>query len=165
MDKMVYDKKIVNLLPHKDISAAAFSTAYVNMENWRHAEIIITTGANGAGTKAVTVKEAKDTSGTSAATLTALTHYYSNITALGSASIANDTMAKVSMSSGTFNIAASTNNQVYSIPIDADELNGTSAMTHLGVGIATTSAACIAGAIVVLSEPRYGGLDSPTALD
>ncbi len=163
MDLIVENKKIVNLLPHKDISAAAFSTAFVNMASYNHVDFIVTVGANGAGTKAVTVKEAKNTSGSSSAAL-ALPHYYSNAAALGSASIANDTFAKVSMSSGTFNIAASTDNLVYVIPCDADQLTNASSMTAVGLGIATTSAACIAGCIAVLSEPRYASDSPPSAL-
>lgn len=165
MDLITSERKIVNLLPHKDISAAAFSTAYVNMENYRHVDFIVSIGANGAGTKAVTMKEAINKSGSSAATITALDHYYTNVAALGSASIANDTFVKTTLASGTFNIAASTDNIVYIIPADADKLNRSSSMTHLGLGIATTSAACIAGCIAVLSEPRYMAADSPTAID
>lgn len=165
MDTLLFDNQIVNLLPHKDISAAAFSTAYVNMANYRHVDFIVTVGANGAGTKAVTLKQAKDKSGTSAATFTAPDHYYSNATAAASASIDNDTYAKTSLSSGTFNIPASTDNLVFVIPVDADQLSGNSSMDHVGLGIATTSAACIAGCIAVLSGPRYGGLTKPTALD
>ena len=165
MDLITEEKKTVNLLPHKDISAAAFSTAYVNMKNYRHVDFIVSVAANGAGTKAVTFKEAQDISGTSAATITSPDHYYSNAAALASSSIANDTMVKTTLASGTFNIAASTNNLTYIIPIDADKLNQSSSMTHLGVGIATTSAACITGCIAVLSEPRYAGASPPTAID
>lgn len=159
MDLITQEKKIVNLLPHKDISAGAFSTAYVNMENYGHVDFIVSIGANGAGAKAVTFKES--IAGSSSATL-ALPHYYSNATALGSASIANDTFAKVTMASGTFNIAASTDNLVYVIPCDADQL--TSGKTHVGLGIATTSAACIAGCLAILSEPRYASDSPPSAL-
>ena len=160
--------QVVNLLPHKDISAAAHSPAYVNMENYRSVEFIITTGANGAGTKAVTLKEAKNVSGSSAQTLVPaapMNHYYTNAAAAGSASTANDTYVKTTLSSGTFNIAASTDNLVYRLMVSADQLTRSSSMTHVGIGIATTSAACIAGAVAILSNPRYADSSPPTALD
>lgn len=160
MDTFDIDYKIVNLLPHKDISAAAFSTAYVNMEHYNHVTFVVSIGANGAGTKAVTFKEATNTSGSSAATITALDHYYTNAAALASSSTANDTHVKTSLSSGTFNIAASTDNLVYTIPVDAEKLSD--GFTHVGLGIATTSAACIAGCIALCKEPRYSG---KTAMD
>jgi len=165
MDSITMDRKVVNLLPPKDISAAAFSTAYVNMENWGHVDFIVVTGANGAGTKAVTLKEALNKSGSSATTLTAVGHYYSNVAAAASASIDNDTYVKTTLTSGAFNIAASTDNQSYIIPVDNDQLNGALAKTHVGVGIATTSALAIVGCVAILSQPRYGKLNSPTALD
>lgn len=160
--------QVVNLLPPKDISAAAFSTAYVNMKHYADVEFIITVGANGAGTKAVTLKEAKDKSGTSAATLVPtapMNHYYTNAAAAASASVDNDTFVKTSLSSGTFNIIASTDNLCYRIPVKADQLNNSSSMTHVGIGIATTSAACLVGAVAVLKNPRYTDDTPPTALD
>lgn len=166
MDAITQNMKVVNLLPSKDISAAAFSTAYVNMENYGHVDFIITTGANGAGTKAVTIKEAQDKSGTSAATLTSATnYYYTNAAAAASASLDNDTYVRTTLASGTFNIIASTDNLSYIVPVEGTELNQSSSMTHVGIGIATTSAACIAGCVAILSEPRYAATDAPTALD
>lgn len=165
---MFGDYQVVNLLPHKDISAAAFSTAYVNMEKYRTVEFIITTGANGAGTKAVTLKEAKNVSGSSSQTLVPvapMNHYYTNAAAAASASVANDTFVKTTLASGTFNIAASTDNLCYRITVDADQLTRASSMTHVGIGIATTSAACIAGAVAILRDPRYASSSPPTALD
>ena len=168
MDALTSERHVVNLLPPKDISAAAFSTAYVNMKNYRHVDFVISVGANGAGTKAVTLKEAQDVSGTSAATLVPVipnNHYYSNVAALASASIDNDQMARVALSSGTFNIIASTNNQQFVVPVDASILNNSSSMTHIGIGIATTSAASLVGAIAILSDPRYAQDVPPTAID
>lgn len=160
MDTFDITHKVVNLLPHKDINSSAHSTAYVNLENYRHVELVINVGANGAGTKAVTLKEATNTSGSSAATITTVDHYYTNAAALASSSTANDTHVKTSLSSGTFNIAASTDNLVYIIPVDAEKLSD--GFTHLGVGVAATSAACIAGCIAICKEPRYA---AKTAMD
>jgi len=168
MDLITQGSQVVNLLPHKDISVAAFSTAYVNMENYRQVDFIITTGANGAGTKAVTLKQAKNKSGSSAATLVLaapVNHYWSNATAAASASIDNDTFAKTTLTSGTFNIPASTDNLVFVLSVPSDVLTNASSMTHLGIGIATTSAACIAGCIAILRDPRYAQDAPPTALD
>ena len=160
--------QVVNLLPPKDISAAAFSTAYVNMKNFRSVEFIISVGANGAGTKAVLLKEAQDISGTSAATLVPvapMNHYYTNAAAAASASIDNDTYVKTTLTSGTFNIIASTNNLSYRLTVNADQLSNSSSMTHVGIGIATTSAASLVGAVAILRDPRYADSTPPTAVD
>lgn len=173
MDLITQVSQIVNLLPPKDISAAAFSTAYVNMKLYRHVDFLITTGANGAGTKAVTLKEAINKSGGNAATLvlaTPVNHYYTNQAAASSASLANDTFVKTTLSSGTFNIPASIINCTFVLPVDSDRMtlnaSASSAQnTHLGIGIATTGAACIVGAVAILSQPRYQQAAMPTALD
>ncbi len=160
--------QVVNLLPPKDISAGAFSTAYVNMENYRSVEFIIAVGANGAGTKAVTLKQAINTSGSSAATLVPvapMNHYYTNAAAAASASIDNDTYVKTTLTSGTFNIVASTDNLCYRLTVNADQMTNASSMTHLGIGIATTSAASLVGAVAILREPRYADSAPPTAMD
>ena len=154
MDNITQDRQVVNLLPHKDINVAAFSTAYVNMENYGHVDFIISIGANGAGTKAVTLAQAINTSGGSTAAITAYDHYYS---------IAAGVATKTTLASGTFNIVASTDNLTYVIPCDATKM--TDGMSHLGLGIAKTSAACIAGCIAILSEPRYAQDTMPTGLD
>jgi len=154
MDRITQEVQVVNLLPHKDISTAAFTAAYVNMENYGHVDFIISIGANGAGTKAVTISEAINKSAGSAATITAFDHYYS---------VAAGVATKTTLASGTFNIVASTDNLTYVVPCDAAKL--TDGFSHLGVAIAKTSAACICGCIALLSEPRYAQAVMPTGLD
>ena len=156
---------VVNLHPPKDTSAGAFSTAYVDMENWGHVDFVVQCAAKGAGTQAVTLKEAINKSGSSAATMTNTKNYFSNIANAASTSLGNlDGFVKTTLTSGTFNVAASTNNQTYIIPVDAEHLSRTSAMTHIGIGIATTGAASLIGAIAILSEPRYAAETPPTAM-
>ena len=165
MDYIAETTKVVNLLPPKDISAAAHSVAYVSLKNYDHVDFIVTMGATGAigSSKAVTLKQAKDTSGTSAANLP-IGHYYKNQAALGSSSVANDTYTKTSVvsSGATFNMIASTNNITYIIPVDSQKL--TQSFDCVGIGIATTSAAALCGAVAVLSRGRYKSDNPPSAL-
>ncbi len=165
MDQITQNSKVVNLLVPYDISAGAHATAYVNMENYGHVDFVVSVGANGAGTKAVTLAQAQDTSGTSTAAIAAAGYQYNNVAALASSSIANDTLVKTTMSAGTFNIPASTDNLTYVIPVEGTDLNTSSSMTHVGIGVATTGAASLVSCVAILSEPRYASSAPPTALD
>ena len=165
MEFIAETSKVVNLLPPKDISAAAHSVTYVNMKNYDHVEFIVTMGATGAigASKNVTLKEAKDTSGTSATNLP-INAYYKNEAALGSSSIANDTYTRttVASSGATFALTASTNNIVYTIPVDGQQLS--ESFDCVGVGVDTTSAAAICGVTAILSRGRYKSDNPPSAL-
>lgn len=164
MDQITQNSKIVNLHPAKDISGSAFAVAYVNMENYGHVDFVVAVGVKGGSALAVTLKEAVNKSGSSSAVLTGGTGYqYNNITALSSGSIQNDTLGKTTLTSGTFNIAASTNSQMYVIPVEGTELNRSSSMTHLGIGVA--AGAALVSVLAILSEPRYASTTAPTALD
>ena len=85
--------KYVNLLPPKDINSAAHSAAYFSMALYHSADVYVTFGANGAvgSSKNITFTQAINTSGSSSAALPIGT-YRSNLAALASASIANDTL-------------------------------------------------------------------------
>lgn len=157
--------KVVNLLPPKDISGAAFSAAYVNMANYGHLDIILHLGATGAigSSIAVTMKQAINTSGSSSAALP-IGHYYKNQAALGSSSIANDTYTKTSVASSgaTFNLVPSTNNIAYIIPVDAQDLSDPK--NCVGVSVGSAAAATLVGAVAVLSNSRYAQSNPPSAL-
>lgn len=162
------ESKVINLLPPKDISAAAHSVAYVSLKNYNHVDFIVTLGATSAvgSSKNVSVKEAKDTSGTSAQSLN-IPYYWKNSAALSSASTANDTYVKQSIASSSTNafaLSASTNNITYIIPIDASQLSQASSMDCVGIGIDTTSSTALCGAVAVLSKSRYRSDNPPSAL-
>jgi hypothetical protein len=157
--------KVVNILPPKDISAAAHSTAYVDVQNYQHVTFIVSMGATGAvgSSKNITLKQAKSTSGSSAANLP-IGKYWHNGTAIGSASIANDTYAAASVASSGAAVAltASSNNIVYMFEIDTSKLSAS--MDAVGIGVATTSAAALCGATAILSKARYLSSSPPSAL-
>ena len=159
--------QIVNLLPPKDISAGAHSVAYISLKNYDAVEFIITMGATGGigSSVAVTLREAKDTSGTSAANLP-IGHYYTNAAAVASASTANDTWVRttVASSGATFKLTPSTNNITYTIPVKAEQLSVDSSMDCVGVGVGTTGAATLCGCVAILKGSRYQSSSPPSAL-
>jgi len=158
--------KVVNILPAKDISAAAHSVAYVDVSNYAHATFLVELGACGAigSSKNITFKQAASTSGSSSANLPIINHW-NNVSALGSASTANDTFVKqsaVASSGNTVALTASSNNLVYMFEFDTSEL--TDGLKAIGVSVATTSAAAICGVTAILSKARYASSSPPSAL-
>jgi hypothetical protein len=158
--------KVVNILPPKDISAAAHSVAYVNVANYQKATFFVQLGAVGAtgSSKNISFKQAVNTSGSSSAALP-IVHHWNNITALGSASVANDTYAKksaVASSGATLALTASTSNVMHIFEFDTSEL--TPGKDCIGVGVATTSAATLCGVTAILHNARYANDAPPSAL-
>ena len=158
--------KVVNILPPKDISAAAHSAAYVDVSNYQKATFFVQMGATGAvgSSKNITFTKAKDTSATSATSLP-IVNYWTNAAAIASASIANDTYVKQSAVASSGNdvaLTASSNNIVYIFEYDADELGD--GYDAIGVAVATTSAAAICGVTAILTEARYQNSSPPSAL-
>lgn len=154
------EAKYVNLLPPKDISAAAHSTAYVNVQKYKHATFFVTMGATGAtgSSKNITFKQAANVSGSSSASLPIKT-WYKNTTA------AKDTFTKqsaVASSGNTVALTASSNNLVYMFEFDTDEL--TDGLDAIGVGVATVSAATLCGVSCLLTGTRYKSSAPPSAL-
>lgn len=163
------DGKYVNLKPPATYSSAVLSTVYVDMKSYRHCDFILQFGScSSIASDQVTVKQAVNTSGSSAANLT-VGGYWHNRTALGSSSIANDTMEKVAASSmnssgAAFKLASnSTSNQVYVVPVEAADLSASSSMDAAGIGIATMGKAVV-GVSAVLSGARYRDDNPPSAL-
>ena len=160
------EAKVVNILPPKDISAAAHSVAYVDVSNYQKATFFVQLGAVGAtgSSKNISFKQAANTSGSSSANLPIVNHW-NNITAIGSASVANDTYAKkaaVASSGNTLALTASTSNVMHIFEFDTDEL--TDGKNAIGIGVATTSAATLCGVTAILSGARYAKALPPSAL-
>lgn len=154
------EAKFVNLLPPKDISAAAHSVAYVDVGSYQHATFFVTMGATGAtgSSKNITFKQAASVSGSSSANLP-IVSWWKNTTA------AKDTFTKqsaVASSGNTVALTASSDNLVYMFDFDANQL--TDGLKAIGVGVATTSAATLCGVSVILSNARYGQASPPSAL-
>ena len=154
---LIEDAKVVNLQPPKDISSSAFAAAYVKLDHYGRVDFIINTGVNGVSSAsvAVTFTQATNTSGSSSAAIPVV-FYHKNSTALGSASVANDTFAKTSVASSaaTFNLHASaTANVQYVVGFDAEEL--TDGKNSIGIAIAKTAAATLMNVTAILTNPRY----------
>jgi len=159
------EAKVINILPPKDINASAHSIAYVDLQDYQHATFIVTCGAVGAvgSSKNISFKQAASTSGSSSANL-AIGKYWDNLTALGSASIANDTYAAstVASSGATLALTASTNNQTYIFEFDSSQL--TDGLTAIGIAVAAGAAATLVGAQAILTKARYAQALPPSAL-
>ncbi len=162
--------KVVNLIPPASV-AGGKSVQYVSLANYAHVDIILITGAvTSAASTGITFQRALNTSGGSVQTVTAPTqaYYYHNGAALSSASIANDTYVKTTLTSGTFHLEAIANT-TYIIPIDADDIDRSKSSVQknfntVGVTIDSSGGATIAGVMAILSQPRYAGASPPSAL-
>lgn len=161
--------KYVNLIEPEAGSSVSNATVYVNMANYDHVDFVMLFGScSSIASDVVTLKQAKDTSGTSSSSL-AVNGYYHNRSALGSASTGNDELTWVDQSSmsssGTkFKLAGnSTDNQVYVIPIDAADLSANSSMDAAGIDVAQV-AKCGMAVMAVLSNSRYKQATPPSAV-
>ena len=159
--------KIVNVTPPVVKSSAAVSAVYVSMENYQHLDWVIMLGScSSIASDKVSLKQAANTSGSSSAALV-VNGYWHNRTALGSASIANDTLAKVALASMSSSGAAfkfasnSVSNQVYVIPVDAAML--TAGKKSAGIAVATLGK-CAIQISAILSNSRYAQASPPSAL-
>ncbi len=146
---LIETMQIVNLLPPKDINSAAFAAAYIDMKYFSNLTIVLPGGsnANSSASIDVTVTQATDTSGTSAAALAIQKYYKTNGTTDAK------TATSVSSSGNTFSLVASTNNILYQIDFRAGQL--TDGKTCVGVAVAATAAATLLGGIAILSGTRY----------
>jgi len=143
---------IVNILPPVDINAGVTSD-YFSLKNYGHCSIIITAGVTG-GTSDVTVEESTNNAG--GATTAIGFSYYAETTDAG------DTLGdRTTVDNGGFTTSAN-DNITYCIDIDATEL--TADYPYLVLKMADPSGATFAGAIAVLTEPRYGAENTTSAI-
>ncbi len=162
--------KVVNLVP--PISFASGKTVQlVSLANYGHVDIVITTGVNtSASATGITFQRALDTSGTSVQTITALNpqFYYHNAAALASASIANDTYVKTTMSSAAFSLQSQAN-ATYIIPFDADDFSRSLSSVQknfnaIGITVDSSGGATIGAITAILTQPRYSGANAASAV-
>lgn len=150
------NKVVIGAVPI-DTTGAAVTGDYVSLKGYSHMTVIIVQGAWAGGTPAVTLKQATDVSGTGEKALS-FTKYF-NGTAL-----TDDTYASNTVSSDTYNLAA-TANTVNIIEIDANSLDVDNSFDCVRVGIASPgSNADLICVVYILSGTRYPGADTPTAI-
>jgi len=164
--------KLVPVMRPIDKTGAAFTTEWISMKNYKHADFIINLGVmTSTSNQAVTLKVADDASGThstvitsasSAADLT-LDEYYKTSS--------GDTLAKTSVSSSTFNLTKSSDNKYVIVHVDAEKM-GTFQSTsvtynadYVAISVATPGThACLAAVDCLLTGPRFASDSNPTAI-
>ena len=141
---------IVQLITPQDLAAASSSEVF-SMSNYEHADIIILKGAGSAAT--ITVEEADDFVPTTVDLIGF--SYRTETTAAG------DTLSTVG-TAGTGGVAISANTStMLIISIDADELDdGYPCLRIRNDAVGT----CLLGVVVCLSNSRYQGAITPTAI-
>ena len=162
--------KVVNLVPPVSL-AGGKAVQYVSLANYAHVDLVLMTGAvTSAASTGITFQRALNTSGDSVQTVTAPTqaYYYHNGAAISSASIANDTYVKTTLTAGTFTLQAIANT-AYIIPIDADDINRSLSSVQknfntVGITIDSSGGATIGAVLAILSQPRYSGANAPSAV-
>jgi len=159
--------KVVNLTPPAVKSSAGVSAVYVELDKYQHVDFVMQFGScSSIASDVVTMKQATSVSGSGSSSL-AVNGYYHNRTALGSSSIANDTLTRVAKSSMSssgkkFKLASnSVSNQVYVIPVDAAMLADGKKAAGIAVG---TLGKCALAISAILSGPRYASQSPPSAL-
>jgi hypothetical protein len=153
MENLAERFHFVNALPPVDINGAAQNSDVWSMKNWRHATIIVVLGVTGAAST-VTVEECDDFVPTNSTAIAF--NVYKEETDAG------DTLgARVATAAAGF--AASTNDNVfYVIEVDASEL--TDGYPNMRVAMSDPAVATVAAILVILSDPRYLGDQSATAI-
>lgn len=131
-------------------------TDRVCMKGYQKATFFIFTHAWAAGTSVVSFTQATNVANSladSKALLYPQGHYVSTTYALGVAPVWVKTAGALTI--------PNTANQAYAIEIDADSLDADNGFDCLQIVLATPGAnADLVQVVVILSEPRYGGLES-----
>ena len=169
---LVEDAKLVPVMRPIDKTGAAFTTEWISMKNYKHADFIINLGAmTSTSSQAVTLKVADDASGThsaaitsaSAATTLTLDEYYKTSS--------GDTLTKTSVSSSTFNLTASSDNKYVIVHVDAAKLGKFTSTSvtydadYVAISVATPGThACLAAVDCLLTGPRFASQSNPTAI-
>jgi len=161
---LVQNAKIVSLVVCQDIdgvavdgSTAALGDAFC-MKDYGHATIILVTGTC-PDARAVTLKQSTSAALGSEKAL-AFSHNWVN------EGLTTDLLTKTTVTSNTFNTAATSNN-MYVMEVNADDLDMANSFDWVRLDIATgdTSATLVA-AIAILTDPQFaaGSAGMPTAI-
>jgi len=154
--KLAENMKIVPLLNSAD-TGAGVSMDSINMKGFHHASIIITFGAI-VGDAVLTI----NSGATDAALTSALTFNY----ALGGAAIGSancDVLAANATSAALTLTAATYQNKVLVVEVDASDMDVANEEEWLTAAISSAGTSAIVHAVAIL-EPRYTGNRSLTAL-
>lgn len=134
--------------PPVDINGSGISSNYINMAKGKDLSIIISAGVMGAAA-AVTLQQATDNAGTSAKALTYIGSYRTQY----SATVASQVDVPA-YTAGALTIAATGDNSVYIIEVDANSLDINNDFTHVKVVVADPEVASVVGVNMVLTEKR-----------
>lgn len=147
--------KIIWAVAPDNYSGKAATAKYVSLKNYQWMTIIIQTGAWAAATAAVTLTQATAVAGTGAKAL--------GFDFMWSDEVLSGTLARNTVTSNTFDL--DTANKTYVIEVDPATVDGANGFDCVSVQVATPGvAADYYSAIYILSGPRYGGYNSPTAV-
>jgi len=148
--ELVQIAKIVSCIAAVDVGGVAKLGAHINMAKYDHVAFIISIGAIG-NNAAITVLAGSDSLGTGGVAM-AYNYYLSTGGAALKAVLAS---AKVAVAStGYTALAASDDNEIMVIEINADELVSPTTLPYVGVNIAN-AAACLVSVVAVCMSPRY----------
>ncbi len=144
---------VVNILPPVDITGGVTTSVVFSLEDYGHADIIITMGVTGAAST-VTVEECDN--------FTPTTHTEIAFDVYKEETAAGDTLgAKVACTVAGF--ATSLNNSImYVIPIDDTQL--TEGYPNVRISLSNPGVSTLASAVAILSGARYASDQSPTVI-
>jgi len=153
-------------VPAHEYNGADHHLAVVNMENWNHVEFVVFFGTSPRAAAVITVESCSNwvTLAGSPTTATKIPfQYYQRLT--NQATMGNDVDSEiqtVSVAATGLVPTAGTDNILYIIPLDADQLIS----GHIGfrLDIVNAGAGCLATIFAICSGARYAGSARPTVM-
>ena len=156
MQSLIEGVKVISELVPGSYSSAT-SGDWISMKNYDKVTFILTCGTMTAGGNVI-VQEAKNVSGSSAATLT-FNHYY-KMTA--STDTYTKTSADSSGSADCITVANADDSKIFMVEVKADQLSDSFDCINMKVPAALSSASL--GIVAIAHQSRYAEDSSPTAL-
>jgi len=144
--------------------AAAVSSTWINMENYRKIQFVFQVDQNDAATTAITVDKAKTSAGGSNVNGINIQNWWAMVDVAGTTqAAASDTFTKGAAHTSITTSATGTGASIYVLEFDADELG--EGYNFIQVELGASNAANIISLLAILSEPRYSSAAPPTALE
>ena len=141
--------KIVSCVAAVDTGGVAKLGAHINMAKYNHVTFIISVGAIG-NNATVTVLGASDSAGTGGVAMAY--NYYLSTGGAAVKAVLESALVSVAATGYTL-LAASDDNEIMVIEVDADEIV-TNSKPYIGVNVAN-AAACLVSVVAVCMQPRY----------
>jgi hypothetical protein len=170
MQNLVETAKFVQVQEPKDKTGAAVTTEWISMRQAKWVNFIINTGAmTSTSNQAVTLYVADNASGTHNAAITGtatltMPHVWKR-------TVSTDTLVKTAVASSTFNLAKSSDNKTFIIPVDTEKAGTFTASSvtynaeYVRVSVATPGAhACLMSVMAILTGLRYAEDSPPSAI-